>query len=161
NRGGILCYMDRFRTGCAEIERGLGALAATPLEAAQMPAAIQAWFDIFLPTTSSIDAIEDEGAIERLHAAGLHFRQGCYRWPHFSAGCLGSAVDADEQFVALVDEPGARGRMPAGAAFTYAGLGIFHAAMGRPDAAHRAWARARELFAKYDHHALMVFTLLG
>ena len=78
-----------------------------------------------------------------------------------AAGYLGSAVDADEQFVALVDEPGARGRMPAGAAFTYHGLGIVHAAMGRPDAAHRAWARARELFAEYDHHALMVFTLLG
>jgi DNA-binding CsgD family transcriptional regulator len=161
NRGGLLCYMDRFRAGCAEIERGLGALAATPLEAAQMPAAIQAWFDVFLPTTSSIDAIEDERAIERLHAAGLHFRQGTYRQHHASAGYLGSAVDADEQFVALVDEPGARGRMPAGAAFTYHGLGIARASLGRPDAAHRAWARARELFAKYDHHALVVFTLLG
>jgi DNA-binding CsgD family transcriptional regulator len=160
-RGGLLCYMDRFRAGCAELERGLGALTATPLEAAEMPAAIQAWFDIFLPTTSSIAAIEDERAIVRLHAAGLDFRQSTYRWHHASAGYLGSAVDADEQFVALVDEPGARGRMPAGAAFTYAGLGVVHAAMGRPDAAHRAWARARELFAKYDHHALMIFTLLG
>lgn len=162
NRGGLLCYLDRFRAGCAEIERGLGALEATPLEAAQMSAAIQAWFDIFLPTTSSIDAIEDERAIARLHAAGFgfHFRQSTYRWHQVSAGYLGSAVDADEQFVALVDEPGARGRMPAGAAFTYAGLGIVHAAMGRPDAAHRAWARSRELFAEYDHHALIVFTLL-
>ena len=97
----------------------------------------------------------------RLHAAGLHFRRSTYRWHHASAGYLGSAVDADEQFVALVDEPGARGRMPAGAAFTYHGLGIVHAAMGRPDAAHRAWARARELFAEYDHHALMAFTLLS
>ena len=126
-----------------------------------MSAAIQAWFDIFLPTTSSIDATEDERAIARLHAAGLHFRQSTYRWHPAAAGYLGSAVDADERFVALVDEPGARGRMPAGAAFTYHGLGIVHAAMGRPDAAHRAWTRARELFAEYDHHALMAFTLLG
>jgi DNA-binding CsgD family transcriptional regulator len=159
-RGGMLCYLDRFRAGCAEIERGLAAFEATPLEAAQMSAAIQAWFDVFLPTTSSIDAIEDERAIVRLHAAGLHFRQSTYRWHQVSAGYVGSAVDADEQFVALVDEPGARGRMPAGAAFTYAGLGMVHAATGRPDAAQRAWARARELFAAYDHHALMVFTLL-
>jgi DNA-binding CsgD family transcriptional regulator len=160
-RGGLLCYLDRFRVGCAEIERGLGALEATPFEAAQMSAAIQAWFDIFLPTTSSIDAIEDERAITRLHDAGLHFRQFTYRVHHAAAGYLGSAVDADEQFVALIDEPGARGRMPAGAAFTYHGLGIVRAAMGRPDAAHRAWTRSRELFAEYDHHALMVFTLLG
>ena len=33
--------------------------------------------------------------------------------------------------------------------------------MGRPEAARRAWARARELFAAHGHHALMVFTLLG
>jgi DNA-binding CsgD family transcriptional regulator len=160
-RGGLLCYSDRFRAGCADIERGLGALEATPFEAAQMSAAIQAWFDIFLPTSSSIDATEDECAIARLHAAGLHFRQSTYRWHPAAAGYLSSAVDADERFVALVDEPGARGRMPAGAAFTYHGLGVVHAAMGRPDAAHRAWTRARELFAEYDHHALMAFTLLG
>jgi DNA-binding CsgD family transcriptional regulator len=160
-RGGLLCYLDRFRAGCAEIERGLAALEATPLEAAQMSAAIQGWFDIFLPTTSSIDAIEDERAIARLHAAGLNFRQFTYRSHHAAAGYLGSAVDVDEQFVALVDEPGARGRMPAGAAFAYHRLGIVHAAMGRPDTGRRAWARARELFAEYDHHALMVFTLLG
>jgi DNA-binding CsgD family transcriptional regulator len=160
-RGGLLCYSDRFRAGCADIERGLGALEATPFEAAQMSAAIQAWFDIFLPTTSSIDAVEDERAIQRILAAGLHFRQSTYRWHPAAAGYLGSAVDADEQFVALIDEPGARGRMPAGAAFTYHGLGVVHAAMGRPDAAHRAWTRARELFAEYDHHALMAFTLLG
>jgi DNA-binding CsgD family transcriptional regulator len=160
-RGGLLCYSDRFRAGCAEIERGLGALEATPFEAAQMSAAIQEWFDIFLPTTSSIDAIEDERAIARLHDAGLHFRQSTYRWHPAAAGYVGSAVDADEQFVALIDEPGARGRMPAGAAFTYHGLGVVHAAMGRPDAGRRAWARARELFAEYDHHALMAFTFLG
>jgi DNA-binding CsgD family transcriptional regulator len=160
-RGGLLCYSDRFRAGCADIERGLAALEATPFEAAQMSAAIQAWFDIFLPATSSIDATEDERAIERILAAGLHFRQSTYRWHPAAAGYLGSAVDADEQFVALIDEPGARGRMPAGAAFTYHGLGVVHAAMGRPDAAHRAWTRARELFAEYDHHALMAFALLG
>ena len=52
--------------------------------------------------------------------------------------------------------------MPAGAAFTYHGLGIVHAAMGRPDEAHRAWARARELFAEYRPPRLdRVFTLLG
>jgi DNA-binding CsgD family transcriptional regulator len=160
-RGGLLCYLDRFRAGCAEIERGLAALEATPLAAARMSAAIQEWFDIFLPTTSSIDAIEDERAIARLHDAGLHFRQFTYRVHHAAAGYLGSAVATDELFVALIDEPGARGRMPAAAAFTYHGLGIVHAAMGRPDVAHRAWTRSRELFAAYDHHALMVFTLLG
>ncbi|HET8644529.1 MAG TPA: hypothetical protein VFO85_03510, partial [Vicinamibacteria bacterium] len=90
----------------------------------------------------------------------LDFRR-TYRWHNAVAGYLGLAVDADEQFVALVDEPGARGRLPAGAAFTYHRLGITHAAMGRPDAARRAWARSREFFAAYDHHALMVFTLLG
>jgi DNA-binding CsgD family transcriptional regulator len=160
-RGGLLCYLDRFRDGCAEIERGLAALETTPFQTAQMSAAIQAWFDVFLPTTSSIDAVEDERAIARLHDAGLHFRQFTYRVHHAAAGYLGSAVDADEQFVALVDEPGALGRMPAGAAFAYHGLGMVHAAMGRPDAAHRAWTRSRELFAEYDHYALMVFTLLG
>jgi DNA-binding CsgD family transcriptional regulator/tetratricopeptide (TPR) repeat protein len=160
-RGGLLCYVDQFRAGCAEIDRGLAALEAMPFEAAQMSAAIPEWFDIFLPTTSSIDAIEDERAIARLHAAGLHFRQCTYRSHHAAAGYLGSAVDADEQFVALVDEPGARGRMPAGAAFAYHELGIVHAAMGRPDAARRAWTRSRELFSEYDHHALVVFTLLG
>ena len=112
-----------------------------------MSAAVQASFDIFLSLTSSIDASEDERVIVRLHAAGLDFRQYIYRSHHASAGCVGSAVDADELFVALVDEPGAQGRPPAGAAFAYHGLGIVHAAMGRPDAARRAWTRARELFA--------------
>lgn len=160
-RGGLLCYADRFRAGCAEIERGLAAYEAIPLDQAQTLASVQSWFDVFLPTTSSIEATEDEQVLGRLRAAGIHFRRATYRSHHAFAGDLGSTVDADERFAALVDEPGARGRMPAGAAFAYHRLGILHAAMGRPDAAHRAWARSRELFATYDHHALVVIALLG
>ena len=41
---------------------------------------------------------------------GSTFGNSTYRWHPAAAGYLGSAVDADEQFVALIDEPGTRGQ---------------------------------------------------
>jgi len=62
---------------------------------------------------------------------------------------------------ALADAPGIAGGIRSSTAFAYHGLGIAHAALGQPEEARRAWAKARELFAEFDHHLPVAFTLLN
>jgi DNA-binding CsgD family transcriptional regulator len=163
-RGVLLMYSDRLRAGItAFVEAGarLDAIEAAPSDVPGMPTAAQAWFDEALPGAVSSDSHRDDLATGRFPDAGQRFRRSALLWQLASAGQLGTETDDDEQFVARADVPGAQGRIPAAVAFTYHGLAIAHAALGRPDEARRAWARARELFAEFDHHGLIAFTLLN
>jgi DNA-binding CsgD family transcriptional regulator len=158
-RGALLGYSDRFRAGCADMQTSLAAFEVTPLDDAEALWGDPGWFGLGLPAVGIVDPSHDELTIAKLHAAGLHFRQGNVVWFRGLAGTLDTAIGTGERIVALADVPGAWGNIPA-AAFTYQGLGIAHAALGRPGDAHRVWTRARELFAALDHHALIAFTLL-
>ena len=143
------------------VEAGrLDAIEVPPSDVPGMPTVMQAWFDEALPGAVSSDSTENDLAGGRFPDAGQRFRRSALLWQFASTGQPGTETDDDEQFVARADIPGARGRIPAAVAFTYHGLAIAHAAFGRPGEAHRAWARARELFAEFDHHCLIALTLL-
>jgi hypothetical protein len=67
-----------------------------------------------------------------------------------------------ERYIAVLGEAtGTSGGIRTSTAFTYHGLAIAYAALGRADEAQRAWTQSRELFRAVDHHALTAFTALN
>lgn len=162
SRGFHLCYADRFRAGLAEMLKGLEAFEAMPPDPARTSAAIRSWLPNLIGATDEVELIEDELAVNRLHAAGLDFRRCVYQWHCASAGQSGAAAAIDEWRAAvLTDEPGAAGWVRIAVAFADYGLGIAYAALGQPDQARGVWARSRELFRTVDHFVLIAFTLVA
>jgi DNA-binding CsgD family transcriptional regulator len=162
-RGVLLFYSDHVRAGVAEMAEGkrrLDAIETAPFDAAGVPVVTESGFVAGLPWVDAVDSSQDDVAVERFRDGGQRFRRGCLIWQLASSGQPGAVTDDDQQFVALADVPESSSTNRAAVAFTYHGFAIDHAAMGRPDAARMAWTRARELFAEFDHHALIAFSLL-
>ena len=162
-RGLLLCYLDRFRSGLAEMVAGIEALEAMPPKPARVPAALQAWLADALPGAIGGDAADEERTAARLDADdSVDWRGASLGRFLASAGYLRAAVDDCERLNAvLADMPEARGGIRAFVAFNAHGLGIAQAGLGRPEEARAAFAQARAVFAELDHHAMVAFTLLN
>lgn len=163
-RGVLFMYSDRVRAGIEEMSAAgnrLDALETPPSDASGMPNPIQSWFDEALPSRVSIGTGHGDLSVQRFREAGRRFRQSALLWNRVLSGQPGTDVSDDEAYVVDADVPGTETRSLAAIAFTYHALGIAHAASGRPDASRRVWARARELFGDFDHHALTALTLLN
>src|SRR5829696_2730789 len=163
-RGALLMYSDQFRAAIAEMSKAkshFDAIDVEAFEASEVPAPIQSWFADALPAMDLIDSAEGDHAVEQRREAGQRFRRSVLVWNCASSGQLVPTVEAGEQFVTLADVPGTQGSMLAAVAFTCHALSIAYAALGDPNRAHRMWSRAREHFARFDHHALTAFALLN
>jgi DNA-binding CsgD family transcriptional regulator len=161
-RGILLCYVDRFRSGIAEMVAGIEVLEAMPPAPAQVPAVIQAWLTGALPAATSIaDAKDGRGAAPRDAGDFLVWRGAALGRFLANAGHLHTAVDSCGQSVTvLAGISGAGSNIRAAVAFAAHGLGIAQAGLGRPEEASTAFVQARAIFAELDHHALVAFTLL-
>ena len=162
-RGLLLCYLDRFRSGLAEMILGFEALEAMPPALARVPAALQAWLADALPLAVADDVADDERTAARCNTDDSVVWRGVSLGRFLaSAGHLRAAVDDCGRFVAvLTGMPKAGGRSRAPIAFASHGLGIAQAGLGRPEEARAAFAQARADFAELGHHAMVAFTLLN
>lgn len=158
-RGLLLCYLDRFRSGLAEMIVGFEALEAMPPDLARVPAALQAWLADALPAAVA----DDERSAARRNADDAGVWRGVSLGRFLaSAGHLRAAVDDCGQSVAVLSGmPKASGSIRAPIAFASHGLGIAQAGLGRPDEARAAFAQARADFEGLGHHAMVAFTLLN
>jgi hypothetical protein len=159
-----LFYSDRIRPAMAEmsdVKRQLDALEAESFDASRVSNPIQSWFTDALPLMLSLGTTADVRDATPFHDAGHRFRRSAQLWYCALSGQPGTTVEEDEAFVAAADVPGVGERIVAAVAFTYHALGVAHAGRGNPATAHQMWARARELFAAFDHHAVTAFTLLN
>ncbi|MDF2757615.1 MAG: transcriptional regulator, LuxR family, partial [Thermomicrobiales bacterium] len=160
--GVALSYADQFRAGLEAMTESSDMLLKLPLETTRAVTPVESWLADALPELAPIDVTGEDEAATLLHAAGFHYRHATRPWFLASAGQPGAAAALGERFVAvLAGAPGVRGGIRSSAAFAFYGLGIAHAALGRPAQARQAFARSRELFAEYDHHTLVAFTLLN
>ena len=161
HRGVLLGYLDRFQAGIAMFVASAEAFEAMPLAATRAFVTVGAWLADVMMGTEPVDQPGDAQAAELLHAAGMHFRRPCQTWFLASAGQSPAAVATGERYLTLLT-PAAKmsGGIRFATAFVYHGFGIAQAALGQPEEARQAWARARERFAEHDHHALIAFTLL-
>lgn len=161
-RGHLLCYLDRFQPGLAEILESLEILEAAPPGTARISATIRLWFPDIITATASLDLTEDDLLVKRLNAEGLDFRRCVYAWHVAAAGRAHEAAEIGEHLVNLLaDVPATGGGVHIAAAFGNHGLGVAYASVGKPDLARRAWQRSRELFETVDHFALVALSLLG
>jgi DNA-binding CsgD family transcriptional regulator len=160
--GVALAYADQFRAGLEAMTESSETLFNLPFEKTRTVTPVESWLADALPEMAPIDMTGEDEAATLLHAAGFYFRHATQPWFLASAGQPGAAAALGERFVAvLAGAPGVKGGIRSSAAFAFYGLGIAHAALGRPDQARQAFARSRELFAEYDHHTLVAFTLLN
>jgi DNA-binding NarL/FixJ family response regulator len=160
-RGIHLCYADRYRLGLAEQASGIETLETIGPDTAQTPEGFRRWYANVITTTVESDQTGEQLIADRLHAAGYDSRRCVYPWFCASGGQLATAVAVGERFVgAFTGVSGAGGGIRVTAAFAHHGLGIAHAALGRPDRAHEEWTRARALFGEVDHFCLLAFTFL-
>ena len=162
-RGLLLCYLDRFQSGLAEMVRGVEVLEAMPPDPARVPAALRAWLAAALPAIGANNGSGDDWGAIRLGAAGPTDWRGASLGRFLaSAGHLRTAIDVCGRLDAVLPGPPEAGdRLREFAAFNAHGLGIARAGLGRPDEARAAFARARADFEELGHHGMVAFTLLS
>jgi DNA-binding CsgD family transcriptional regulator/tetratricopeptide (TPR) repeat protein len=159
-RGIVLCYADRFRTGLEEMDRGVEALGSLTFGKAHGRIAIRTWLPNAISASAWAEMSEHDLGFARLHAVGLDILHCAIPWHRAAAGYSGQAAALAEQFVGvLASVPGATGSTAVD--FTYHGLGIALAALGRPEDARQAWARCREGFREVDHFGVIALSLLA
>jgi DNA-binding CsgD family transcriptional regulator len=160
--GVALSYADQFRAGLDAMTESGDLLHNLPLEMTRAVTPVESWLADALPEMAPIDVTGEDEAATLLHAAGFHFRHATRPWFLASAGQSDAGAALGERYVAaLARAPGVKGGIRSSAAFAHYGLGIAYAALGRLDEARQAFARSRDLFAEYDHHTLVAFTLLN
>lgn len=161
-RGVTLCYTDRLREGIAAFRAGVAAYEAMPLEESLPPPQIQVWTADSLPASTPIDTSRNAEIAAALHEAGVHYRRGVLPLWLATSGEVREAINIAERFIPLLDGlPRPRGGIHSTVVFSYHGLGLAYAALGRPDDARRSFAQARSIYADLDHHALTAFALLS
>ena len=162
SRGLLHCYADEFGIGLDEMEAGIRELEALPPDAARPSWDKAIWMADALPPLelaheANMPAMD---AAATLIAAGLHHRRGSFPWFLAAAGHLNEAQMMARQFIALADEVPASGLVISATGHAHFGVGIADAALGQPDRSREAFARAREIYRRLDHHAVIGFTLL-
>ncbi|MEJ7902174.1 MAG: AAA family ATPase, partial [Thermomicrobiales bacterium] len=108
-RGHLLCYLDRFQPGLAEILESLEIIEAAPLETARISATIRLWFPDITTATASLDLTEDDLLVKRLNAEGLDFRRCVYAWHLAAVGQAYEAAAIGEHLLSLLADVPATG----------------------------------------------------
>ncbi len=161
-RGLMLCYLDQFRFGLAEMVAGIEDLEAMTSTSKRTSEVVRAWLADALPTTTRADD-EDERAATLIDAADILVWRGAALGRFLaSAGHLHATLDDCERAVAmLAGATTARRGSRAALAFASHGLGVAQAGLGRPDEARMAFAQTHSVFAELGHHGMVAFTLLS
>jgi DNA-binding NarL/FixJ family response regulator len=161
SRGLLHCYADEFGVGLDEMETGILELEALPADEVRPSWERAAWMADALPPRDLATGPDIDPAARVLMDAGLHHRRGGLPWFLAVAGHLERAQAIGEAFVACADDVPAGELVISATGHAYFGLGLAHAALGRPAESQRAFARAREIYRLIDHHAVIGFTLLS
>jgi DNA-binding CsgD family transcriptional regulator/tetratricopeptide (TPR) repeat protein len=160
SRGLLHCFADEFGIGLVEVEAGIVELEHLPPDQALPSWSKATWMADALPPRELANLPDVDPAAEVLITAGLHHRRGGLPWFLAAAGYLERAQAIAERFVTLADKIPAGILVISAVGHAYFGLGLTHGARGHPEEASRAFARAREMYNRIDHHAVIGFSLL-
>lgn len=161
SRGLLDCYADDFASGLPRMETAISEMEAMSPSDAQPSWTRDAALADALPAHEADDAPESDVAARVLIEAGVHHRRGGLPWFSAAAGRLGHAQEIGEAFTALADGKPGTILVTSATGHAWFGLGLAYAALGRPDEARHAFARARTIYHRLDHHAVIGFTLLS
>jgi DNA-binding CsgD family transcriptional regulator len=161
SRGLLRCFADDFGPGVVEMESGIVDLEHLPEVEASESWGRVAWMADALPPRELADEPDADRAARVLIEAGVHHRRGSLPWFLAATGRLGRAEAMAEQFLALADGLPARELVTSAVGHAYFGLALAQAACGRPEEAQQAFTRARQIYGRLDHHAVIGFTHLS
>jgi DNA-binding CsgD family transcriptional regulator/tetratricopeptide (TPR) repeat protein len=140
---------------------GIERLQALPDEVARGSWSTINWMADALPVIDFAGSGEIDPAADTLIAEGVNHRRGGLPWFLAASGRLAGAQREGERFRSVTGGLVEMGPLVLSATgHTAFGLGIVHASMGRPAEARAEFARAREVYRRLDHHAVIAFTLL-
>jgi DNA-binding CsgD family transcriptional regulator len=160
SRGLLHCFADEWANGIAEQAEGIATLETLPAAEGRLSWTAVNWMADALPAIDLQAAGVIDPAADTLIAAGINHRRGGLSWFMAAAGDLTGARAMAERFVGLVEGIDSGPLVRSATGHAWLGLGIVHAGLGQPGASRAAFARAREIYARLDHHAVTAFTLL-
>ena len=161
SRGLLRCFSDDFGSGLVEMEGGILELEAMPADEAMESWERATWLADALPPRELVDLPDFEPSAQIMIAAGIHHRRGGLPWFLAAAGHLTRAKSMAEQFIALTEGIPAGELVISATGHSWFGLGLANAALGNPVAARAAFARARQIYDRIEHHAVIGFTQLS
>lgn len=146
DRGLLRCLVGDVRRGLAEMSAGVAALDALPA----LDLGRQRSSALTADSRLSIESIQ-RGALDLVGtAAGINIRRGALIFWLAWSGRYADVIAMGEPYVSHISGAEDGIQDPLGDAL--AGLGHAYAALGRPDDALDAFARARETYQSIDHH---------
>lgn len=160
SRGLLHLFADEFGLGLEEMESGILELEGLRADDARESWDRATWMADALPPRELANTPEADPATQVLIDVGFHHRRGGLPWFLAAAGYLERAQIMAEQFTSLVDGVATGELVISAAGHSHFGLGLAHAARGRPVEARQSFARARERYDQLEHHAVIGFTHL-
>lgn len=156
----LRCFADDWGPGVQQMTSGVEILEALSPEEGRGSWSTVNWMADALPAIELRDAAEIDPAAATLIAAGFNHRRGGLPWFMAVSGHLHAARDMADAFLRHVEGIEAGPLVLSGTAHSSFGLGIALSALGQPAASREAMGRAREIYGRLDHHAVIAFTYL-
>jgi DNA-binding CsgD family transcriptional regulator len=158
--GLLRCFADDWQRGVLEMSAGIDELEALSPEEGSISWSTVNWMADALPMIDLPPGSDSDPAAARLTAAGINHRRGGLPWFLAACGHLGEARSKAEEFHGALSNEGRGPLVLSAYAHSRLGLGIALAALGDPLSARKAFAEAREIYYRLDHHAVIAYSLL-
>ncbi|MDQ3657819.1 MAG: AAA family ATPase, partial [Chloroflexota bacterium] len=160
SQGLLRCFADDWATGVSRMAAGIEILEALSPEDGRGSWSAVNWMADALPAIDLLNAPEIDPAAGTLTAAGVNHRRGSLPWFMAVAGHLHRAREMADAFLGHVDGIDAGPLVLSNTGHSSFGLGIALSMLGQPEVARAAMGRARTIYGRLDHHAVIAFTYL-
>lgn len=160
SRGLLRCFSDDWRLGVAEMVTGVERLEALSVDVGRQCLTTANWMADALPAIELAASTAIDPAANMLLELGVNYRHGSLPWFFAASGRLGEAQSTVDAFLDQVAGIEAGPLVLANIGHAHFGLGMVHAAHGEPERAREAFARARAIYERFDHHAVIAFVYL-
>ena len=160
SQGLLRCFADDWLAGVAGMIAGIEELEALPVDLARPSWSTVDWMADSLPSTGTMDRAEPEPLAGVLTGLGISHRRGGLPWFLATAGRVSDAEAEGERFLGAIGDRETGPLVLSASGHSRFGLGMAHAAMGRPALARRCFDEARLIYDRLDHHAVIAFIWL-
>jgi DNA-binding CsgD family transcriptional regulator/tetratricopeptide (TPR) repeat protein len=160
SRGLLHCFADAWDPGVGEMADGIARMEALPENEGRDSWSTVNWLADALPMIDLAVSAGVDPAADTLTAVGINHRRGSLPWFLATSGRAAEARAMAETFLGHVEGIDVGPLVLSNTGHAAFGLGMAHAALGDPRNARMAFARAREIYERLDHHAVIAFVFL-
>jgi DNA-binding CsgD family transcriptional regulator len=154
--GLLLIYNDLIGEGIDLVEAGIAILETVDAEQFRNDADVAIALADALPQHEAAADNDVESSLLLQQTTGINHRKGSLPWWYAASGRIDEALDFGPIFIEAVEAlPNPGGLVQAALGHAYHGLGYAHAGAGDPERAREAFATAREIYRRLDHHGVI------